>query len=217
MNFPNAQAGIKKIFTAEILKLIATVCSAFAVAFGYLMTKTVDVEGNVATEGGLLASFGGFAILGLAALVLMIIAFIFNLIGVTKASKDEPAFKIVLYLILAGIAVSIISGFIPNETVKSIFQVISDVLGLAVTIFIIQGIRNLAVKVGNTAVDNKGMSIYKIIIAIYVLIIIARIVSLIAATAAAVVAGVFAIVSAILYIVVYIIYLSFLKQAKDMF
>lgn len=213
MKFENAFVGAKKIFTAEILSLVATVCSAFVLAFTFL--GAVSVEEGSGT--GAVASLGGIAIFGIAAAIVAVIAFIFKIMGVNSASKDEPAFKIVLYLIIGGIVVAIAASFIPNETVKNIFTIIGDVVNVAVTVYIIQGFRNLAVKLGRDDVDTKGNNIFKIIIAMYLLIFVARIITLISSGAASLtIAGIFAIVAAILYIVVYVFYLSFLNQAKLM-
>ena len=106
MKFTNAYQGVKKIFAAEILSLICSICAT--------VTLALPVVGVIAaannSQGGTVASLGGFAVLAIASMVLAIIAFIFKLIGVNKASKDEPSFKIALYLILAGIAVSVAGG-----------------------------------------------------------------------------------------------------------
>ena len=204
MKFTNAFEGIKKIFIAEILALIASVCLTITLAFtalGYVSAKTLSTTGAV-------ASLGGMAFFGIISAVIAIIAFVLKIMGVNKASMDEPAFKIVLYLIIGGIAVSILGGFIPNNTVKSIFSVISDVVSLAITIYIIQGIKNLAAKLNNNEMITKGDTIYKIIIAIYAIIILARIITLIFnGTASYVVALVFIIIAGILSIVQYVFYI----------
>ena len=153
MKFTNAYQGVKKIFAAEILSLICSICAT--------VTLALPVVGVIAaannSQGGTVASLGGFAVLAIASMVLAIIAFIFKLIGVNKASKDEPSFKIALYLILAGIAVSVAGGiFNSNATASSIFSALGEVVNLGVTIFIIQGIKNLAAKLGDEKMVKKG-------------------------------------------------------------
>ena len=176
MKFTNAQQGVKKIFAAEILSLICSICATVTLALPAV--GLIAAANN--SQGGTFASLGGFAVLAIASMVLAIIAFIFKLIGVNKASKDEPSFKIALYLILAGIAVSVAGGiFNSNATASSIFSALGEVVNLGVTIFIIQGIKNLAAKLGDEKMVKKGDTIFKCIIAIYVLVIIAQIVAMI--------------------------------------
>jgi len=221
MRFPNAQAGVKKIFSAEILALIASFCSMMMVVFLYFMTKTVDADGNITSGGAAVASLGGTAVFGMAATVLAVISFIFKIIGVKKASIDEDGFKTAFYLILGGIAVALVKGvvssFTDNNTVSNIFSIINDVITLAITIFIIQSIINLAIKLNDDDMVKRGNNLFKIIIAMYVLIIIANIVILITgSTAGVAIAGVFGLISGILSIVQYILYLAYLNKAKKM-
>ena len=214
MKFQNAYEGVKKIFTAEILSLIASVCTTIEMV---LTVVGVSAASND-SAGGTVAALGGVVVLGLGAMVLAVISFIFQLIGVNKASHDEPAFKIVLYIIFAGIALSVIGGaFSGNATVKNITTILSSAVNLAVTVFIIQGIKNLAARLNNDEVINKGDTIFKIIIASYALIIIAQIVAAIAQNGTgAIIALVFILIAGILSIVQYILYIIYLNKAKQM-
>lgn len=170
------------------------------------------------SDTGTFASLGGFAVFAIGSIVLAIIAFILKLIGVSKASKDEPAFKIAFYMIFVGIAASVVSGiFSSNPTVHSIVALVIDIIDLAVTVYIIQGIMNLAKKLNDESMVDKGKNIFIIIIVIYMLIIIAQIVNLIIGSVAAlVISAVVIIVSGILSIIQYFLYLSYLNKAKKM-
>lgn len=210
MKFNNAYEGVKKIFTAEILALIAAAATLITVlaAIGTIGASSV---------GGAVAGLGFTAIFAIAAAIIAVIGFIMQIIGVNKASLDETSFKIALYLIIGGIIVSLIGGFINNGTVKSIFNILGDVINLAITIYIIQGIKNLAAKLNNNEMIAKGDNLFKIILAIYVIMIIARIITLISGgTTASVIAVVFAIIAGILSIIQYVFYLLYLKSAKEM-
>ncbi len=210
MKFQNAYEGVKKIFTAEILSLIASVCTTIVM----VLTVVGVIAASNDSAGGAAAALGGVVVLSLGAMVLAVISFIFQLIGVSKASHDEPAFKIVLYIIFAGIALSVIGG---NATVKNITTILSSAVNLAVTVFIIQGIKNLAARLNNDEVINKGDTIFKIIIASYALIIIAQIVAAIAQNGTgAIIALVFILIAGILSIVQYILYIIYLNKAKQM-
>lgn len=214
MKYPNAHDGVKKIFVAEILSLIGSFLSA--IVLGFSLLGIIAIEEN--SDTGAVAAFGGIALFGLAAAVILIIAFIMQIIGVNRAAIDEPAFKTALYLIIAGIVISLLSSFFGNNaTVQAIFSIISDVIQLAITIFIIQGIRNLAVKLNNPDMDAKGNNIFKIICAVYILIFIARIITLIFnGTASKTIAGVFTIIAAVLTILQYVFYLLYLRKARFM-
>ena len=214
MKFTNAYQGVKKIFAAEILSLIGSICATVMLALPVVGLLSA-ANGS---QGGTVASLGVFAVLAIATMVLAIIAFIFKLIGVNKASKDEPSFKIVLYLILAGIAVAVVGAvFSSNTTVTSITSTLGEVVNLGVTVFIIQGIKNLAAKLDDEKMVKKGDTIFKYIIAIYALVIIAQIVTMILQNGAAlVVALVVIVISGILEIIQYILYLIYLSKAKKM-
>lgn len=214
MKFTNAYQGVKKIFAAEILSLICSICAT--------VTLALPVVGVIAaannSQGGTVASLGGFAVLAIASMVLAIIAFIFKLIGVNKASKDEPAFKIAFYMILAGIVVSVLTGiFSSNSTVSSIMSALGEIVNLAVTVYIIQGIKNLAQRLGDDKMVKSGDTLFKYIIAIYILVIIAQIVIMILQNGAAVVVAlVIIVISGILEIIQYILYIRYLAKAKKM-
>lgn len=214
MKFNNAYEGVKKIFTAEILSLIVSICSTITQALPVIALAAAASK----SDTGTFASLGGFAVFAIGSIVLAIIAFILKLIGVSKASKDEPAFKIAFYMIFVGIAASVVSGiFSSNPTVHSIVALVIDIIDLAVTVYIIQGIMNLAKKLNDESMVDKGKNIFIIIIVIYMLIIIAQIVNLIIGSAAAlVISAVVIIVSGILSIIQYFLYLSYLNKAKKM-
>ena len=214
MKFTNAFEGVKKIFAAEILALIASVCGTIALALPVVALVAAANQSG----GGTAASLGGLVVVGIATVVLSIIAFIFKLIGVNKASKDEPAFKIAFYMILAGIAVSILTGiFSSNSTVSSIMSAIGEIVNLAVTVYIIQGIKNLAQRLGDDKMVKSGDTLFKYIIAIYILVIIAQIVIMILQNGAAVVVAlVIIVISGILEIIQYILYIRYLAKAKKM-
>lgn len=220
MEFPNAYAGVKKIFTAEILSLIAAFSGILTVVFTYFLSKTV-VDEEVVSDGAAAVSLGGAAIFALATAVLGIIAFILTIIGSKKASADEPGFKIVFNLILVGIAVSVASGILSSalkdNTVNNIVSIVSDAIDLAVTIYIIQAIRNLAVKLGDAEMDKKGNNIYKLIVLVYSIVVIARLITTFTGSkAGTIVAGIFGITAGVLEIVKYVLYLIYLNKAKKM-
>jgi len=159
------------------------------------------------------------AVTGIIAGILSIIAFIMRLVGYSRAGKDEPSFKTALYVAIAGIVLSVLSSvFAKNATISAIFKVLIDVCQPIATYLVITGIMNLAGKLGNTEMKERGTKLFKIIIAMYVIAIIIDIVSAIfgknATTAA--ISGVLGIVAAVLSIVTLVLYLGYLKRAVQM-
>ncbi len=213
MRFPNAAAGVKKIFTAEILTLIAAIATLISTI---LLVVTLGAAAS-GSKGGTIAAGGFTAILFVAAGIVGIVAFIMSIVGISNASKDEPTFKTALICVIVGIVGSLVASiFSGNAVVSSIGSLVTNVANLFVTIFVITGIIRLADQLNNAEVGNKGNNILKMIIAISVLAIIANLIVLIMGGRVSVVAGIIAIVAAVLEIVQYIMYLSFLSNAKAM-
>ena len=212
MRFPNAYAGVKKLYTSEILSIVgglALLVAAILIAIG----KAGSEAGSETVE---YAGIGIGAVIGLAGMVVLLISYIFQIIGVNKASNDEPAFKIALFLIIVSFICTAASSLTKDNgnatTLSSIFDSVWSVIELGVTVFIIQGIRNLADRLNNGAVSAKGATIFKIMTAFYALIIVANIVAIFSVTIAVIIA----IIVPILSLIQYIIFLSFLSQAKKM-
>lgn len=214
MRFPNAAAGVKKIFTAEILGLIG----AIATVIGTISALIAVAAAANNSTGGTAVAGGAFVIFLLGAGVLGIIAFIMNIIGINSAAKDEASFKTALICVIVGIAgTAIASIFSSNATISAIGTLISNVANLFVTIFVITGIIRLADQLNNGEVSAKGNNILKVIIVVYALSIIASlIVMILGGQTASIIAGIIALVAAILNIVQYFMYLSFLSKAKKM-
>ena len=214
MKFPNAASGVKKIYIAQILALFATLCTGAALVYASIKGKGETVEQAVDDLSG-----SGLAIVATAALIgaiLLLVAWIVQLVGVIQASRDEDAFKAVLYLIIFAIIVSIVSAvFSNNETVSNIANIASDVLNLITTLMIIAGIVDMAAQLGNTDVPNKGKAIVRIICATLALTIIIKIVmSIFKNDVGTIVAGVLAVIALVLEVVQFIVYLVFLSRAS---
>ena len=214
--FPNAYKGVKKLYSAEILSLIATILSIISAVLLIVGAVMLDSKSSDEAAGGVLAIIGLVVIIGSG--VLLVLAFIFNLIGLIKAKKDENSFRIALYFTLLGIILScFVSTFSSKEILSSIFSSASSLASLLTTIFIVQGIMTLAAKLENDAMVQRGGFILKVIICVEVLALIASVISVIFRfNAAQVIAGVLLLVSGVLNIIAYFIYLNYLSKAKKM-
>ena len=214
MRFPNAAKGVKKLFTAEILQLIAEVVAIVAIA---MLIITLAAE-KAQSQGGVIVAGTGTVILFGATAVLTLIAGIMSLVGVIQAAKDEGAFKVALVAIIISLAAAVVAGvFSNNGVIQSICQVIQNVMSLAVTLFVINGITNLAEKLNNTEVWSRGRSLLKVIVCILAFSLIASFISLIFGGAfVSTAAAILALISAILNVVCYILYLILLNKGKKM-
>ena len=141
-----------------------------------------------------------------------------TLVGIIQASKDEGAFKTALIAIIVSLVAAVIAGiFSSNGLVQSICQIIQNVMSLAVTLFVINGVTNLAEKMNNTEVWSKGRNLLKVIVCIYALSLIASFISLIfGGIFMSVTAAILALVAAVLDVISYFLYLSLLNKGKKM-
>lgn len=222
MRFPNAANGVKKLFTAEILALIGGVLLLAAGVAALIMLASGKVMEQSSLEGigaAVLASGGAAVFFLLAAVVLFVISFIINIIGLAKASNDDGSFKIALFAVIVGLAVTLLSTlFSSNSVVSSLLTSLESVAELVTTIYVIQGIRNLAVRLNNGQMDEKGNTLFKVMLAVILLGFISRIIITIFGGQiwASIPAAVLQMVSGVLSIVQYFLYLSYLGKAKKM-
>lgn len=215
MRFPNAASGVKKLFTAEILSLISTLAMIIAVCLAVVAAAGSNAQ-NVTS--GTIAAGMGTIILMAAAAVLAIIAGILALIGLINASKDEIAFKTALIATIISLVAAVIMGiFSRYSVVQSICQCIQNIMSVVVTVFVIQGIINLAGRLKEREVAAKGKTLMTILIVIFALAFVASLISAIFGGAlASTIAGIIALVALVLDLIGYIIYLTLLAKAKKM-
>ena len=215
MKFSNAAKGVSKIFTAEILGLIAFVLMGIgSIAVIGAAASSGDTVSNAAAGsmvgGGILATIGA---------IIMIVGAIINIVGLVQAGKDEPFFKYALYAMIIYFVVSLIISIAlsASGSAKDYASNGGTLLNLIVNVLVIQGIINLANAKQDAKVASKGLLIFKLIIVVTVLeIIVSIIVAATQNTVAATIAIVLTLVALILGIARYIIYLSMLSNAKKM-
>lgn len=209
MSFPNAQKGVKKIFTGEMLMLIAVVLSTVS---GIAML----VGGAQENGSGVIAV--GLILFSLAAALLTIIALVFSIIGVIQTAKDESLFKGVIIVMLLSLAVVVVSAvFTENQVVAKLSDVITNISSTITTVLIVIGIGRIAEKLGDDVVFGKGQTLLKIIVWIALLSVIMKAIAAFTPyTAMMVVEIVMMIVTGVLEVVQYFLYLSFLSKAKKM-
>lgn len=211
--FPNAYEGVKKIYLGEILALIASI---LLLAGSILSITGLQAGENTVSGGGLLVG-GGLIVI--AAAVLMIIATIMNIIGVSRASKDESAFKNALIALIFGIAANILVSVFSNDpTVSSIGKALTNVTEILASYYICTGIINLADRLCNSDVSARGKKVRSILMGIWVIAAVLNVLTILFGTNATMqtVIGIIAIAGGIVSIVAYFLYIGLLGRAKNM-
>ena len=218
MLFPNAHNGVKKIYTAEILSLIGNILLIGAAIFGIATGSFADTARAEAEAGTMAGLALGFIFLGLAGAVLTLIAFILNLVGITSAMKDEASFKTALIFTIIGIAAAVLSSiFSTNETVKNFVQILVNISELFVSLFVVQGIMNLATKLKDSNMVERGNKARWWLVITFCIPSVVKLVSgIFALQDNDIVASTLSLVSAVLIVAAYFIYLSYLARAKKM-
>lgn len=214
MKFPNAAKGIKRLFSAEILGLIATV----AMSIFSILAIVTYAQVNAGNDTGIAVSGIGMLIFGAGAGVLAIIALIFRIIGVVQSSRDEESFRLAIYLTIACLIFAAIGGiFTNNSFLYNLFTAISNALSLVSSLMIILGIGNLAAQLHNNEVMARCGSQFRVILWIGIVALLARFFSIFMPSRAAFALVItLAILSAILSVAQYVLYLILLSKAKTM-
>ena len=92
MKYPNASTGIRRIYIAEILSVLAAVLAIVVMIL--TAANHIDLIGEEATRALQAAKMDTpFVVLSLSMMLLMLVSFFMNLSGIIKASKDEIGFK----------------------------------------------------------------------------------------------------------------------------
>ena len=168
MKYPNASKGLRTIVIAEFIALIASIIAVIVSVFA--------LPGVDASESLLYTS--GIAML--VFIVMYVAAYIMEIFGITCASKDEPAFKVSLYAIIASIIFAVLSAFFfENETVYLILSIAGDVAYFFLVHYIIHGIMHLSEHLGKPELAKKGKNIFTVIYIGIIFEVIVRIIEII--------------------------------------
>ena len=232
MKFPNAAKGVKKIYVAEVLTFISLLMILVVGVFAVIRIPTVMQESAI----GDFAVIGGMILL-LASAVLLIVAFIINLVGMINASRDESSFKSALIFFIVSIVLTVVSSLLGRVSVIAggIVSLISSLVSILVTIFIIAGIVRLADRLNRGDTSAKGSKVLKLLVVLKLVAFIATVVATVMdgfstplsyAVVESIASGKYdsgSLVPFIIFIAVqaleliqYFIYLPFLSQAKKM-
>ncbi|MBQ2474619.1 MAG: hypothetical protein II513_04665 [Ruminococcus sp.] len=217
MRFPNACKGLKKIFFAELISLIALV--PYAVSLVLIQFLPEEINKNNAE---ILPAEVVVTILSILSLVMMTVAYVLNVIGYVTASKDNESFKKAMLLTIAGMVLTVVSGIMENANGNPIltntFDSMENILDLLITLMTISGIVTLSVTYGDLRMVESGKALFKFLFAIYLPTLIAYVfVYLLRNTrSAAILAVTVTFISFALNTVYSLLYLRYLYRAVNM-
>ena len=166
MRFPNACKGLKKIFFAELISLIALVPYAVSLVLIQFLPEEIDKNNAEMLPAEVVGT-----ILSILSLVMMTVAYVLNVIGYVTASKDNESFKKAMLLTVAGMVLTVVSGIMENANGNPIltntFDSMENILDLLITLMTISGIVTLSVTYGNLRMVESGKALFKFLFAIY--------------------------------------------------
>ena len=140
MRFPNAFRGVKKIWLAEMLMLLAVILGIVLVFV---------IAGNCTIDGDDVEITGAetpIAILTIGAALVALIAFVLNLVGLINARKDDSGFRIALLVTVLGIIASAISSIWGNDNknLAKWMEIAITICSMWASYYVLTGIANLA-------------------------------------------------------------------------
>ena len=213
MRFPNAYRGVKKIWLAEMLMLLAAIVGIVIVIVAAMNGSMVG-EDIVISEGVKTP----IAILGIVTAVILLIGFILNLIGLINANNDDSAFRIALLVTILGVVASAISAiWSNNETLNKWMDTAITICSMFASYYVLTGIANLAEKMSDAATKALALksrtlvegsfcatALFKLIISIFKI------------QDGSTISTILAVVALLLELVSYILYLRALSKGKEM-
>lgn len=218
MRYPNAAKGIKKIYIAEILNILAAVLTiALVIIVGANNVDTI-LSGDEAAQALQSANVSApFAILGIGMALFMLVAFFMNLSGIIDASKDEAGFKRALWVLVAYIVFSIAGIALENANpqLANWLNVPSTLFELAIKIYLLEGFTNLANNLGKKDVSDMAKQCRTYLMCALILAAAAEVFTALSSKGSAMntTSG---IASNLLQIFAYVIYLRVLNKARFM-
>ena len=208
MKYPNAANGINKIFMSEVIALAASVIVLVCSVIGVLCFENPDLEILV----------GILVIIVLFALGFFVLAYILQIVGIMRASKDEPAFKVSVIAIIAAMILTVLEGvFYGNHFASFFVEIAGDVAQFFLVHYIIHGIMHIADHLERPDMIKKGKIIFRVIYIAIAFEIIVRIFEIIFGKEVGEQLSMpFGIVAEILKVAEYVMFLTYVGKANKM-
>ena len=204
MVYPNAYKGVKQILLAEILTIVSVIL---------IVGGTILAVLGVGEESAVNALVGAGVLI--AGAVVVVAAFLLQLIGVINGKKDEVNFRNALIFILLGIAISIAKSFAGESSgLYHGMEASTSFCSLFITYYILAAIESLAGKLNKEEVKALACKTRKLTCIAFSAAVLVELVATFIASP--VVIAVLAVAAAVLKIVAYLLFLKALIKAKAM-
>ena len=214
MRFPNAFSGVKKIWLAEILMLLAAVIGIiliFVIAGNSILVDDVIVfnEGAAGTP---------VAILGIASAVIALVAFILNLVGLIIARKDDSGFRIALLVTVLGVIASAVSAiWSTNAGLVKWMDTLTTIFSMFASYYVLTGIANLADQIPDAETKALALKSRTLVEGSFCLTVIFKlIINIFKIQDGSTIYTILSIVALLLELISYILYLRALSKGKKM-
>ena len=206
----NARRGIGRIYTAEILSIIAAIISIVATVLMTLLGAAIKTDGESFNINDVIS-----IITLVVGLVIAIVAFFLNLTGIRRASEDEPAFSSALIALIGQIVLSVLSTALSKHSFSEFLNTAESVCEILVTYFVICGCINLAKRLNKEDVATYGKETIRMIFIVWIAGIILDLISGIlgkGGTVGSIISAILGIAALVCMIITYIMYLRLLRK-----
>ena len=207
--FDNAKKGIKKIYKAEILSIIATIVAIVAAVL-------LVILGSFVKDGQVNSTDVISTISLIVAAIIGVVAYIMNLIGIGNASKDSEDFKNALYMTIAALIVSVVASILNKSkpSMSHALGVSENILEMLAAYYVINGCIGIAKKLAKPELEQYGNKSMKLFLTVWILSVVVDVLSKILGSGS-VIAGIIGIIALILALVSYVIYLKLLNKTLN--
>jgi hypothetical protein len=143
--------------------------------------------------------------------LLIIVGGILDIVGLSKAAEYNSGYQTALILVIVNIVVSVVSKFAGDGVVGTLVSIVSTVVSLGVTYYVVTTTCELLRLVGATDIEAKGKTVWNINLACAVLGVVIDVLMLVPILN--ILAAVGAVIVVIVCLVGYVLYLMFLYKA----
>ena len=214
MRFPNAFRGVKKIWLAELLMLLAAIVGIVLIVVIAANSSLVGEEVIVNED----AVKTPAAILGIGTALIALVAFVLNLLGLINARKDDSAFSIALLVTLLGIVASVISSiWSGNQGLVKWMDTVLTICSMFASYYVLTGIANLAEQFPDEATKALALKSRTLVEGTFCATVIFKlIISIFKIQDGSTIYTILSIVALVLELVSYVLYLRALSKGKKM-
>ena len=210
MKYPNAAKGLHIMVVAQTVAMIASIIAVLVSFFALPGIRIDELLDYTFSAGNIL--------LLILVVTLYLAAFILEIFGIRLASKDEPAFKVSLYAIIAAIILTVLSAFFyENRTVSYLISIGGDVAQFFLIHYIIHGIMHISDHLGRPEITKRGKMIFRVIYIGIIFEVVVRVIEIIFGTERAEsIARPFDVIANIMKSAEYILFLIYVVKGNQM-